>query len=96
LVLPPDQELAKGRAGAEKIFGGMLKTGVKSVGLHTETVERAGDYAIETGTVRVTVQPEGKEAQTSNGKYVVVWQRQSDRSWQLHRDIWNDNPQSKN
>jgi ketosteroid isomerase-like protein len=24
LVLPPDQEMAKGRAGAEKVFGGML------------------------------------------------------------------------
>jgi uncharacterized protein (TIGR02246 family) len=96
LVLPPDQEMAKGRAGAEKVFGGMLKAGVNSVGLHTETVERAGDYAIETGTVTVTVQPEGKAAQTSNGKYVVVWKRQSDGSWQLHRDIWNDNPQSKN
>ena len=96
LVLPPDQEMAKGRAGAEKVFGGMLKAGVKSVGLHTDTVERAGDYAIETGTVTVTVQPEGKAAQTSNGKYVVVWKCQNDRSWQLHRDIWNDNPPSKN
>jgi ketosteroid isomerase-like protein len=63
--------------------------------LHTETVERAGDYAIETGTVTVTVQPEGKAAQTSNGKYVVVWKRQTDGSWQLHHDIWNDNSQSK-
>jgi uncharacterized protein (TIGR02246 family) len=95
LVLPPDQELAKGRAGAEKVFGGMLKAGVKSVGLHTDNVERAGDYAIETGAVTVTVQPEGKGAHTSNGKYVVVWKRQSDGSWQLHRDVWNDNPKSK-
>jgi uncharacterized protein (TIGR02246 family) len=96
LILPPDQPIASGRAGAEKVFGGMLKAGAKNVSLRTETVERAGDYAIETGTVAVTMQPEGKEAQTSSGKYVVVWKRQSDGSWQLHRDIWNDNPAAKN
>jgi uncharacterized protein (TIGR02246 family) len=96
LVLAPDQEIATGRAGAEKVFGGMLKAGAKNVSLHTETVERAGDYAIETGTVTVAMQPEGKPAQTSSGKYVVVWKRQSDGTWQLHRDIWNDNPPAKN
>lgn len=92
LILPPDQAVATGRAGAEKVFGGMLKAGAKNVSFHTENVERAGDYAIETGTVAITMHPEGKEAQTSSGKYVVVWKRQSDGSWQLHRDIWNDNP----
>ncbi len=95
LIFPPDQPIATGRAGAEQVFGGMLKAGAKNVSLHTENVERAGDYAIETGTVAVTMQPEGKEAQTSSGKYVVVWKRQSDGSWQLHRDIWNDNPPAK-
>jgi len=73
----------------------MLKAGVKSVTLNTENVERAGDYAIETGTVTLTVQPEGKEAQKSTAKYVVVWKHQKDGSWQLHRDIWNENPHSK-
>ena len=96
IILPPGRPLVTGRASAEQFFGGMLKSGVKSIGLHTDNVERAGDYAIETGTATITVQPEGKEAQTSNGKYVVVWKRQSDGSWQLHRDIWNDTPPSKN
>jgi uncharacterized protein (TIGR02246 family) len=96
IILPPNHPLVTGRVGAEQLFGGMFKSGVKSIGLHTDNVERAGDYAIETGTATVTAQPEGKEPQTSNGKYVVVWKRQSDGSWQLHRDIWNDNPPSKN
>ena len=25
------------------------------------------------------------------GKYVVVWKKQEDGSWKLHRDIWNSN-----
>jgi uncharacterized protein (TIGR02246 family) len=95
LILPPGEATVQGRAGAEKFFGGMLKAGVKSVTLNTENVERAGDYAIETGTVTLTVQPEGKEAQKSTAKYVVVWKHQKDGSWQLHRDIWNENPHSK-
>jgi len=40
----------------------------------------------------LTVQPEGKEASTASAKYVVVWKRQPDGSWQMHRDIWNSVP----
>ena len=31
---------------------------------------------------------------TPTVKYVVVWRRQKDGTWKLHRDIWNAIPQT--
>ncbi|MFQ5962049.1 MAG: YybH family protein, partial [Candidatus Methylomirabilales bacterium] len=49
------------------------------------------DLAYEMGAYTLTIQPEGGQAQTDTGKYVVVWTRQADGSWKLAVDIWNSN-----
>jgi uncharacterized protein (TIGR02246 family) len=95
IILPPDHAMVHGRTGAEKLWNDFFKLGAKSMSLNTENVERAGNYAIETGTFTFTIQPERKDAQASVGKYVVVWKRQKDGSWKLHRDIWNSSPEKK-
>lgn len=95
IVLPPDQPMIRGNAGIEDFWKGSFAAGVKGASFETLDVERTGDLAVETGNYTMTVAPEGKEAQTATGKYVVVWKREKDGSWKLHRDIWNGTPSRK-
>jgi uncharacterized protein (TIGR02246 family) len=94
-VLPPGMPAVHGGAAIEELWGGFFKAGAKAATLATEDVERSGDLAAETGTYTFTMQPEGKPAATTSGKYVVVWKHQKDGGWKLHRDIWNANAEPK-
>ena len=92
IVFPPGGEMVKGRQAIEEFWKATRESGVRSAMLTTVDVGESGDLAHEVGTVLLTIQPEGKEPATVSAKYVVVWKRQTDGSWQLHRDIWNDLP----
>jgi len=94
-VMPPNLPAVHGSAAVEALWDGFIKQGAKGVALATEDVDRSGDLAAETGTFTFTMQPEGKPAVTTAGKYVVVWKRQKDGGWKLHRDIWNANGDMK-
>jgi ketosteroid isomerase-like protein len=50
-------------------------------------VARSGDIAYETGTYSMTLSDTKKKAATEKGHYVVVWQKQSDGSWKVVRDV---------
>ncbi len=95
IVFPPESEMVKGREAIEEFWKATRASGVKSASLTTLDVGWSGDIAYETGKVALTVQPEGKEPTTVAAKYVVVWKRQADGSWKLHRDIWNSVPAPK-
>jgi ketosteroid isomerase-like protein len=58
-------------------------------------VGRSGVVADEVGTVSLTIQSAGQESSTAVAKYVVVWKRQADGYWKLHRDIRNNLPAAK-
>ena len=57
--------------------------------LNTASVDVAGDYAIETGSVEWTVTPKGGKAMHHKGKYLTVWKKQADGSLKIVRDIGN-------
>jgi uncharacterized protein (TIGR02246 family) len=95
MLFPPDSEIVKGRQAIGDFWQATHKSGVKSAKLTTLDVGTSGDVAYEVGTVLLAIQPEGKPAATASAKYVVVWKRQADGSWQLHRDIWNNLPPAK-
>ena len=50
-------------------------------------VASSGDMALDRGTYRMTVAPDGTE-QTDTGKYVVVW-RKIGGEWKAAADIFN-------
>ena len=87
--------MVKGSHAIAELWRETMGTGVKKVDLVTLDVGVGGDVAHETGTVVLTIVPEGKGAITAKAKYLVVWKRQSDGSWKIHRDIWNDLPPQK-
>lgn len=92
IVFPPDSEAIRGNEAIGKFWKTTRDGGVQSAVLTTDDVGTSGDVAYESGKVTLTIKPEGKEATTAMSKYVVVWMRQPDGSWKMHRDIWNDLP----
>ena len=95
IVLPPDREMVKGRRAIGDFWKSTHQSGVKSAALTTVDVGTSGNLAYEVATVLLTIEPQGKTATSASAKYVVVWKRQADGSWRLHRDIWNSLPSGK-
>jgi uncharacterized protein (TIGR02246 family) len=88
-VMPPNDEMVKGRQGIQDLLNGFMQMGGKDLTLTTVDVSGSGNTAYEIGKYSFTLQPEGQAAMTDSGKYVVVWKRQADGTWKLHVDIWN-------
>ena len=95
IAFPPDKEMIRGNDAIGEFWKATRNSGVQSVALTTIDVGRSGDVAYEVGSVSLRIQTPGTEPTTVAAKYVVVWKRQTDGSWKLHRDIWNDLPATK-
>ena len=89
-AFPPNGDPVSGRDAIQKMWAGVLASGVKGAKLQTVEVETFRDTAYEVGTYEMTGEG-GKHL--DHGKYIVVWKREGD-SWKLHRDIWNSNMQA--
>jgi len=95
IVFPPDSEMIQGNEAIGTFWKTTRDSGVQSATLTTVDVGRSGDVAYEVGTVALTIQPVGKEPTKAIEKYVVVWKRQANGAWKMHRDIWNSLPAKK-
>ncbi len=91
IAFPPGGEMVKGRAAIQQMWQETLDSGVKSLSFTVIDVGASGEFAHETGTALMNIQPAGKDPTTASVKYVVVWKKQG-KDWKLHRDIWNDLP----
>lgn len=88
-LFPPNSEIITGREAIQAFWAGGLQMGIKDAVLTTVDVLGMGDMVCEIGKYNLTIQPEGQEAMEDNGKYIVIWKKAEDGSWQLHIDIWN-------
>jgi uncharacterized protein (TIGR02246 family) len=90
VILAPGMKAARGPAERMAMHKAML-AGVSypAVALQSEDLIVTGDYAIETGSYRMTIQPAKGKAMEDVGKFVSVWKKQADGSWKMIRDIAN-------
>ena len=92
IVMFSNAPAAHGHGAIAKAFGGFIAA-VKPSGIKLEPrdVIVSGDYAIETGAYDLTLPAAKAGAKPTHdiGKYVVVWQKQTDGSYKLLRDIAN-------
>ena len=98
ISMQPDQPMFKGKdeilAGDKKQFESGIK--YKSTVSKTQQVYGTGDIVYEIGTYSSVFTPANStEEVTDNGKYVKVWQKQSDGSWKIKTDTWNSDPNPK-
>jgi ketosteroid isomerase-like protein len=62
----------------------------------TEEVIAAGDYAVEIGRYSYNgTSKTDKNPRSAAGRYMVLWRRDADGAWRLHRDIGSEAPPRK-
>jgi ketosteroid isomerase-like protein len=96
VILPPNMKAARGRAGLSQMHAAMLSNvSYPSVSLKSEDLIVAGDYGIETGSFRMTVQPKVGKPMEDVGKFISVWKKQPDGSWKMIRDMFSSDLPAK-
>jgi uncharacterized protein (TIGR02246 family) len=88
-VMPPNALIGRGRTAIQQTWASMMRTPGFSLTFVPEqiVVSSSGDMALDHGTYRLTIAPNGT-TQTDTGKYVVVW-RKIGREWRVAADIFN-------
>lgn len=88
-VMPPNATIGEGRGAIEQTWTGMMQTPGFELTFTPEQIalSSSGDMALDRGTYRLKVSPDGTE-QVDTGKYVVVW-RKVGGEWKAAADIFN-------
>ena len=88
-VMPPNGPIGKGPSAIQKTWASMMQTPGFDLSFVPEQiiVSSSGDMALDRGTYKLAVAPNGK-AMTDTGKYVVVW-RKIGGEWKAAADIFN-------
>jgi uncharacterized protein (TIGR02246 family) len=89
--LPPGMEPCEGRPAIEAAMQQLLDMGARSLDVEPIDVRQAEDLTIEYGRYTLEIRPEGAEAATDVGKYVVVHEKREDGSTKIMLDIFNSN-----
>ena len=89
--LPPGMEPCEGRAAIQAAMQQLLDMGARSLNVEPIDVREGEDLTIEYGRYRLEVEPEGAEAMTDVGTYVVVHETREDGSTKILLDIFNSN-----
>jgi len=88
-ILPPNAEIMKGKGAITTFWQGAREMGVKEAKLETVELTPMGDKtACEIGKYVLKIHPEGGEAFTDKGKYMMIWKLE-DGSWKWDSDAWN-------
>ena len=89
-LLLPATKIIKGHKDIAAAFAADLASSkYTNVVLATDDVMVGGDLAVQTGHYAWTYTPKGGKPTPDAGKFVTVWQRQTDGSYKIIRDIAN-------
>ena len=91
IVMPPNASAAMTRETIRKVWQGLLASPGLVISWKTTKVEvaKSGDLACLSGTYDVAMNDASGKPVNDHGKYVEVWEKQSDGKWKCGTDIWN-------
>ena len=100
ISLPSYQPMLKGIEAIKKSAQEAENSGMKvnSFEINIKKVESCGDLVIEIGKYNMSMTWEGlPEPVVDKGKYITIWEKQSDGSLKIKVDTWNsdNNPWAK-
>jgi len=83
-----DGKTLQGRAAIEAMYRDGFRKGAlaSATRIDSKSLVRDGDFAYESGDADVSVVRQGKTI-TRGGRYLTVWQAQSDGAWKIVRNI---------
>jgi uncharacterized protein (TIGR02246 family) len=85
-LLPPGAPMASGIDAIRKAVTGLMASPGFSLTFGPDKITVNGKLAYEIGHYTEIVNDKDGKPQTANGKYVVVWAKQSDGSWKAVLD----------
>jgi uncharacterized protein (TIGR02246 family) len=91
-IFPPDGPRIDGREGIGNYWRGAIDAGVTDLALSAIEIEDSGSFTYEVGTFSFQAPTENGASTEVNGQYIVIWTKDADGNWRLHRDIWNTGP----
>ena len=90
ILLPPGADAVRGRDAITKFFAGFVaRATIVETSSMTLDVTVSGQSAYETGLYTMTTRTGDAPEVADHGKYVVVWNHDSDGHWRMARDISN-------
>ena len=97
IVMPPNSKMVEGKEDIMRILNDEIQSGGQDIKFETLELVINGDFAYETGLYSVNMKNKGQEPVSDKGKYIVIWEKQSDGQWLMDKDIWNsDLPVNRN
>ena len=94
ISLPSYQKMVKGKSELKKQMEMDENDNYKMTDFNLTTTEvfSSGDYAYEIGRYELSMKmAEGDESWNDNGKYLTVWEKQSNGDWLVKAETWNTN-----
>ena len=91
IVMPPNASAATTKEAIRKVWQDLLASPGLVISWKTGKVEvaKSGDLASLSGTYELTMNDASSKPVNDHGKYVEVWEKQSDGKWKCGTDIWN-------
>jgi uncharacterized protein (TIGR02246 family) len=89
--LPPGMGPCEGRAQIQTAMQQLIDMGARSLDIEPLDVRDTDNLTIEYGRYTLRIEPEGHEAMTDVGKYIVVHERQAGGATKILYDIFNSN-----
>jgi len=86
----PNADDLRGRADLKQALAQMFSTmKVTDFVVQTREIEICDSTAYELATYTETLNFAGKSPQAVRGRYLLVWKRQPNQSWLVHRNLFN-------
>jgi uncharacterized protein (TIGR02246 family) len=91
IVLPPNEAMKTTKEAIRKVWKDLLENPGAVISWTTTKVEvaKSGDMAYSSGTYELTMNDASGNLAKDRGKYLEVWEKQTDGKWKCGADIWN-------
>ena len=95
LVMPRGRPRIEGREAMRRAVGGLAAGRHVDIAVTEREVRAVGDYGWYIGDFRVTYTPKepGAAAVSENGRSLIIYRRDSDGRWRVHRDMDSPAPE---
>ena len=88
-IMPPGASRIDGRQKIQEFWQGFVDANVADLTLRSDEIEDFGSHAAEIGTASASAPGEADARVQLTGKYIVLWMKDANGAWHIHRDIWN-------
>ncbi len=93
--MPPNSPIVIGKDSLRSGYEGFLEANTVEISSTVEDIQVSGDWAFLRLSFTDSITPkDGGDTTTGGGKWVLIFERQADRSWRIATEIWHSDAAS--